>query len=440
MPSVTFEICVILGLILVNGIFAMSEIAVVTAKKARLKKWAEEGSGSAQTALDMARNPNRFLSTVQVGITLVGIIAGAYGGANLTAPLSKLLEQYAFIAPYVEEVAYLIVVCSITYFTLIIGELVPKRIGLYNPERLAQQMARPMYYLSLAAAPVVWVLSHSTNIMVRFLRLRGTSEPSVTTQEIRIMLAEGIKEGTVEEEEHDIIKRLFRFGDQDVGAVMTPRREIVGIDLDATPKENRQTILTLSHARLVAYRGNLDEAAGIIHVRSVLARLLADEPLNLSQAVKPVRFVSEHTSALKVLKYFRQTGEKIVLIVDEYGGVDGLITLDDILEAIVGDIPWEGESLEPDIIEREDGTWLIDGMVTTEEFRDLLNLQKLPGAEEGDFRTVGGWVTSHLDRIPAADEQFDWNHYRFRVINMDGSRVDKILVKPLEEDESEEEE
>ncbi len=435
------DLLLILGLIVLNGFFALSELAIITAKKNRLEEMAAEGVRGANSALHLHENPNQFLSSIQVGITLIGIIAGAYAGANLATPFANFLSSAGLFGDYAFQAAYIIVVAGVTYFTLIIGELVPKRMAMHNPEKFATRVARTMQFFSALAKPAIWLLSKSTKGVLFLFRMdKDSEEPSVTTGEIRNMLAEGIEEGTVEEEEHEIVSRLFHFGDQDVAAVMTPRREIAGIDLEASEEEQKQALLDLTHTRAVVYRENIDEAVGVIHVRSVLDGLLRDKPFNLKQYVRRVQFVSENTSALQVLKYFRRTGEKMALIIDEYGGVDGLVTLDDILEALVGDIPWVGDTLQPDIDRQDDGSWHIEGKVTVEQFRDSLKLPKLSEDEQGNFRTVGGWITDFLDHIPEEGEHFKWAGYRFTVLNMDGSRVEKIEAVELENNPSDEEE
>lgn len=437
-----FDLLLILGLIILNGFFALSEIAVITAKKTRLQEMKEEGNKGAAIALSLQQNPNNFLSSIQVGITLIGIIAGAYAGANFTTPLAEWLKSIGLLEVYAQQVAYIVVVVVVTYFTLVIGELVPKRLAMSRPENFAAGVARPMRLVSTVARPVVWLLSKSTEGVLFLLRVdKESGEPSVTTGEIRGMLAEGIEEGTVEEEEHEIVTRLFQFGDQDVAAVMTPRTEIAGLDLETSREEQKEALLNLTHTRAVAYRNNIDEAIGVIHVRSVLNRLLQDESFDLKENIRPVQFVSENTSALQVLKYFRRTGEKMALIIDEYGGVDGLVTLDDILEALVGDIPWVGDTLEPEMHQKEDGTWLIEGKVTIEKLSQTLKLTDIiQGDEQGNYRTAGGWVTDYLDHIPDENESFDWGGYRFAVLDMDGSRVEKIEAAPLHDDSSNEEE
>lgn len=438
-----FDLLLILALIIINGFFALSEIAVVTAKKSRLKEKAEDGNERAKGALNLANNPNQFLSSIQVGITLISIIAGAYAGSNFTEPLATFIQATGWAGVYAWEIAYILVVAIVTYFTLIIGELVPKRLALTHSERFAILVARPMKLVSDLAKPVVWLLSKSTEGALFLFGAHGESnEPSVTTREIRSMLAEGIEEGTVEEEEHKIVTRLFQFGDQDVAAVMTPRREISGIDLEATEQQQKDALLELSHTRAIVYRKNMDEAVGIIHVRSILNHMLQDQPFNLLANVKDVKFVSENTSALQVLEYFRRTGDKMAIVVDEYGGVDGLVTLDDILEALVGDIPWVGDTLEPDIYQQEDGSWLVEGKVTVERFKDLLNLTELSDkeSEQANYRTVGGWITDYFDQIPDEGESFEWADYRFKVLNMDDSRVENIQITKLDKPASGEEE
>lgn len=428
-----FDILLILALIVLNGFFALSEIAIVTSKKGRLEHWAEEGRKGAQTALDLTSKPNQFLSSIQVGITLIGIIAGAYAGANLAQPVYEWFKDVDFLTGYSWEAAYIIVVAVVTYFTLVIGELVPKRLALHNPEKFAVKVAGTMLIISKVATPLIWFLSRSMKVIFKLTGSgKDSDEPSVTTHEIRGMMAEGIEEGTVEKEEYEIVTRLFQFGDQDVASVMTPRREIAGIDLDATNEEQKQMLLAIDHTLAVAYNENMDNAVGTIHVRSVLVHLLQNATFNLADNVRNVQFVSENTSALQVLKYFRRTGQKMALIVDEYGGVEGLVTLDDILEALVGDIPWVGDTLEPDLLKIDDETWIIEGKVTVEHLKDSLHLSKLSNDEQEDFRTVGGWATHHFNEIPDIGDRFEWESYAFEVLSMDNSRVEKIKATLLD--------
>lgn len=425
------ELIVILALIVLNGIFAMSEIAVVSARKARLRQLVAKGSRNAKVALDLAEDPNRFLSTVQIGITLVGVLVGAFGGVALSADVAPWVAQVRVLAPYSSEIAFGAVVVVITYLSLVVGELVPKRVGLRQPERIAVLIARPMRALSVAAGPLVSLLTGSTDLMLRVFGRPSVSEPSVTEEEISYLLAEGTQAGIFEAAEHDIIERVFRFGDQSIAALMTPRTEVECLRLDEPPERLREIIVGHPHTRFVVCQHNLDDPVGIVHVKDLLAQLIREGRMDVASLIRKPPFVPESTSALRVLAQFKQTGEHLAVVIDEYGGVAGLVTLDDMLEALVGDIPWTGERAQPDAVRREDGSWLVEGMMPVDEFKDLFGLHVLPGEKTHTFHTLGGFVVTFLGHIPAPAEGFVSNGFRFEVMDMDGHRVDKVLVVPV---------
>ena len=430
MPGVTTEILIILGLILFNGLLAMAEIALVSSRKPRLQQRADDGNTGAKVALELSQDPSRFLSTVQIGITLVGILAGAYGGATLSQHLADALLAYDAIRPYADELAFAAVVLSITYVSLVVGELVPKRMALLHPEGLAAVLARPMKVLSLLTLPLVHFLSFSTDLVLRLLRVKPSAEPAVTEEEITLLIAEGAQAGVFEAEEREIVERVFRFGDQIVGDVMTPRHDVVFVDLDDPEEENRRRLTEEPHGYLVVCRDGLDNALGVVKLKDLLEQALAGSPLNFEAVLRQPLFVPESLPALAMLERFRRTGEQLALVVDEYGGMAGLVTLDDILEAIVGGLPLLGIPSEPDMVRREDGSWLIDGMVSIDAFKDRFGVRALPEEESGTFRTLGGFVVTSLGRIPTAGDHFTWNVFRFEVVDMDGKRVDKVLVTP----------
>ena len=428
MSSTTANVLLILALIVLNGVFSMSELAVVSSRKARLRKRAEEGSRGARAALALAENPNRFLATVQVGITLVGIFAGAYGGAQLAAPLADALRRVAVLASVADGLAIAAVVATITYLSLVVGELVPKQIALNNPERIAAAVARPMQVVSVVATPLVWLLSKSTDGLFRLLRLRANDGASATEEEIGFLLHEGTEAGVIHSEEQRIVERVFRFGDQDVGGVMTPRREVFFLDLDAPAEATREKLLTAPHVRLVACRGGLDHVVGVVDVRTLLGRALAGDPLDPAAAVTPVRFVPEHSPAIRALELFRETGDKVAVVIDEYGGVAGLVALDDVLEALVGTLPGAGDLPSGGVVRREDGSFLVDGRVTIEDAEAAIGARLPPVDDRGDYRTVAGWVVARLGRIPETGECVDAGTVRVEVVDMDGPRVDALLV------------
>ena len=437
MPSVWFEALVILLLIILNGLFSMSEIAVVSARKSRLEQWANEGDGKARAALELANAPNQFLATVQIGITLIGILAGAFGGATIASTIAVGLDEIPGIAPYSRPVSLAVVVLIITYLSLIVGELVPKRLALNSPERIASTMATPMRALARLASPVVYVLGLSTDAVLRVLGIRPVVEPPVTEEEIRSLIAQGTQAGMFEEAEQEMVERVFRLGDRRVSAVMTPRTEIVWVDSDASPEEIQQTIAESTHSRVLVAQGSLDDVLGVVHAKELLLPLLRGEPLDLTAVLRQPLYVPESMRALEVMELFKQSATHNALVIDEYGGVQGLVTPSDILEAIVGDLPEPGEQVEPLAVQREDGSWLLDGMLSIDDFKELFHLGRLPDEDQGVYQTLAGFVIMQLGRIPAVSDHFEWGGLRLEVVDMDGNRVDKILAVPSRETTSE---
>lgn len=430
MPSVLFEALVILLLIILNGIFAMSEIAVVSARKTRLEQWANEGDGKARAALELANAPNQFLATIQIGITLIGILAGAFGGATIARAIAVGLDEIPIVAPYSRPVSLAIVVLIITFLSLIVGELVPKRLALNSPERIASTMATPMRALARLASPVVYVLDLSTDAILRVLGMRPVVEPPVTEEEIRALIAQGTQAGMFEEAEQEMVERVFRLGDRRVSAVMTPRTEIVWVDSEAPLEEIQQTIAQSTHSRILVAQGSLDDVLGVVHAKELLLPLLRGEPLDLTAVLRQPLYVPESMRALEVLELFKQSATHIALVIDEYGGVQGLVTPSDILEAIVGDLPEPGEQVDPLAVQREDGSWLLDGMLSIDDFKELFHLGRLPDEDQGVYQTLAGFVIMQLGRIPAVSDHFEWGGLRIEVVDMDGNRVDKVLAHP----------
>jgi putative hemolysin len=425
------EIIVVLLLILVNGVFSMSETAFVSARKARLQQRADTGDANAQAALDLMNTPNRFLSTIQIGITLIGILAGAFGGATIAVALSTYLGQIPLLAPYRESLSLGIVVVVITYLSLVIGELVPKRVALNAPERIATAVAHPMRLLSLLASPLIAFLSISTEAFLRLLRVHPSSEPPVTEEEITHLIEQGRLAGVFEETEQDLVERVFRLGDQRVSVLMTPRIDITWINIDEPVEQIHQTIIQSARSRFPVCQGTIDNVLGIVHVKELYAQLATGQPLDLRAIIQPALFVPESTRAFSVLERFKQTGMAMALIVQEYGEIEGLVTLTDLLEALVGDLPSAGEPTEHEAMQREDGSWLLDGALSLEELKDLLDLESLPDEDSRSYETLGGLVMHQLGRIPVVTDHFEWTGWRFEVIDMDGRRVDKVLAMPL---------
>ncbi|ACC83801.1 hemolysin family protein [Nostoc punctiforme] len=430
MSPITFEILIILVLIIANGVFSMSEMAIVSARKVRLQQLANQGDAKARAALKLAESPNHFLSTVQVGISLIGILTGAFGGATIANRLAVYVKLVPLLAPYSEPISFGIVVLIITYLSLIVGELVPKRLALNNPERIASIVAIPMQALAAIASPVVYLLSTSTDLILRMLGITASTEPQVTEEEIKILIEQGTEAGTFEEAEQDMVERVFRLGDRPVSYLMTPRPDIVWLDLEDTAEENRQKMVDSAYSRYPVCQAGLDNVLGVIPVTDLLARSFRGEPLDLTVGLRQPVFVPESTRGLKVLELFKQTITHMALVVDEYGVIQGLVTLNDIMSEIVGDVPSTDGQDQPQAVQREDGSWLLDGMLPVEEFLELFGMEEWESEERGSYQTLGGFVITHLGRIPAAADHFEWQSMRIEVMDMDGNRVDKVLVVP----------
>ncbi len=424
------EILIILLLLLANGVLALSEMAVVSARKARLQQRAEEGDVGARAALELASEPSHFLSTVQIGITLVGILAGAYGGATIADALADRLAVISWLEPYSRALGIGVVVVSISYLSLILGELVPKRLALTHPEQIAAVVARPMRLLSGLASPVVRLLSFSTELVLRLLRIRPPEGPPVTEEEINILMEEGTQAGVFEKTEQAIVERVFRTADRQVGELMTPRPRIVWVNLDDPPDESYRTMASSGHSYFPVYQGNPDNIVGLASVKQLWELMVAGQPVDLKASLLKPLVVPDTMAAFKVLELFKQTGKHLALVVDEYGITAGLVTLIDVVEAIVGSLPSIEQPVETRVVQREDGSWLADGMISTDEFLDLLHLDKLPDDERSDYQTLGGFMLKQLGHIPAAGEHFAWRGFRFEVMDMDGHRVDKVLIVP----------
>jgi putative hemolysin len=433
MFSATTEILVIFLLVLLNAVFALSEIAIVSARKIRLEQLAREDK-RAEVALRLANDPNQMLSTVQIGITLVGIFAGAYGGANLSANVAEVLKDIPLLAPYSQALGLGFVVLCITYLSLVIGELVPKRLGLSNPEKIAVLVAQPLDWLSRLVSPIVNLLSYSTNLILRLLGITiNPNDSPITEEELKIMLKQGTEAGNFEEAEQDMVERVLELGDRRVSQIMTTRPDIIWLDLEDPVELNRSKVVESHHTRFPVCQGSLDEVLGVIEVTDLLSDCLTGQGFDLTKDLQQPLFVPESTRGLKVLELVQQSGHHIALVVDEYGVIQGLVTRKDILEAIVGALPRLEDIEDPQVVRREDGSWLLDGTLAIEDFKDLFEIPELPGEKQGNYHTLGGFVITHLGRIPTAADHFEWQKFRFEVMDMDGNRVDKVLVAPLGE-------
>ncbi len=431
MDSIIIQTFIILALIVANGFLAMAEIAVVSARKARLQQRAEEGDPGARIALELANSPGRFLSTIQIGITLVGILAGAFGGAIIAEQLAPQLNRMAWIAPHGSAVSLFIVVVAITYLSLIIGELVPKQIALNHAERISAAVAPFMRTLSWLGSPIVHLLSLSTQMVLRAFGIKPSAESSVTAEEIKLMIEQGTQEGVFEPSEQEMVERVFRLGDRTAAALMTPRPDVVWLDPSEPPEEIQKKITADSHTHYPVAEGQIDRIIGLVNSKDLLSQNLSCRPIDLRSVLRPALFIPESMSALDVLERLKKKRTHVAFVIDEHGGFQGLLTTSDILEAIVGDIPMPDETEEADIIRREDGSWLVDGKVQAEELKELLQVNELPFEDEHLYQTLGGLVMAFLGRIPKSGDHFDWIGFRFEVMDMDGHRVDKVLIKSL---------
>ena len=430
MSGVALQVAIIILLILLNGFFAISETALVSSRKARLRQRAEEGTKGARAALELADSPNRFLSTVQIGISLIGVLAGAFGGATLAGPLADALRAVPALAPYAGPVAFGTVVVAITYLSLILGELVPKRLALNGAEGVASRVAGPMRLISVITSPAVWFLSASTEAVLRLLGASSTPELPVSEQEVEILMEEGARAGVFEEEERDLVRRALRLDDRPVRELMTPRPKVAWLDADLPPEEVLRQAREAGHSYFPVARGDLDDLLGIAPIKEAWARQASGEPADLLGSLRPAPLVPEGAPAADALEAFKRFGLPVTLVIDERGHIEGLLTLRDVLEALVGEVPEEDQPVEEAIVRREDGSWLVDGLLAADELKERLGLRELPREEEAEYQTVGGMVMDALGRVPEAGDRFEWEGHSFEVLDMDGRRVDKVLASP----------
>lgn len=425
------DIAIIFGLVLLNGVFAMSEIAIVSSRQVRLQQAIDKGSEGARVALQLMHEPTRFLSTIQVGITLIGIFAGAYGEASLARRFENWLLQVDSLAPYAESLSTVLMVVCVTYLSLIFGELVPKRLALLNPEAIATIMARPMNMLSRIARPLVVLLSLSTEGILKLLHARKRDEPPIIEEEIHSLVRQGTAAGVLEESEQVMIKNVLRLDDQRVGNIMTLRRDVFYVDIEDSIEENRRKIAGSHYSRIPVCKGGLDNVIGILYAKDMLNRVLADQPLDLTALVKRPLFIPRYATALQLLEQFKKSKIHLAMVVDEHGQTSGLVSTNDVLEAIVGDLPAEDEEYEPDFVEREDGSWLVAGQVDIGAFKEHFDIKRLPEEEQGNYHTLGGLILTVLGQVPRVADTIELGNVRLEVIDMDGNRVDKVLVTSL---------
>jgi putative hemolysin len=430
MAMLVLEISIVLLLILFNGFFSMAELALVSARKARLQGLAEAGSSGARAAIALKADPSRLLSTVQIGITVIAVLSGTFGQATLGDRLeAELALSSGFVARHAHALSMALVVAAISYVTLILGELVPKRVALLHPERIGAALARIMRPLGRAAAPIAALLGASTNLVLRLLPLRRERAVPVTDEEIGFMLREGAASGHIPEAETAIVEMALRLGDRRAGAVMTPRTRIEWLDLDDPEAETRRKIQASRYSRFPVVKGGTQQVVGIVAAKDLLAAALAGHAFDLRAATRPPSYLPNTVSVLRVLEMFKTSGAPMQLVVDEYGDLEGLVTPSDILEALVGDIPGGGD-MDQRVVRREDGTWLVDGMLGLDELKQELGITHLPGEDAG-FHTLGGYMMARLNRVPMVADQVSADGHRLEVVEMDGRRVDRVLVSPV---------
>lgn len=420
--SISSEIITIIILIVINGVLAMSEAALVASRKARLQQQASEGNKASALAVKLIEDPNIFLSAVQIGITLIGVLSGAVGGATIAEKLAVFFEKIPYIGHYSESVSLGLVVLVITVLTIWLGELVPKRLGINSPERIAQIVAGPMLFISRVFSPLIKLMSNATNFVLRIFGVNPSVEPPITEEELQLLIDQGTQAGVFEEAEQDMVEGIFSLGDTRVYSVMTPRTEIVWLDVSDSTEEILEKMSGSPYSRFPVRQDSLETIVGIVKSRDLLVSILSQKQINLKELAKPAHFIPETMLASRALEVLKKNNAEMLLVVDEFGGVQGLLTINDILEEIVGVM--EGD--EPQATQRQDGSWLLDGMLEVDEFKEIFNLNELP--HETEYETLSGFIMTSLGRLPQTADHFEWNNLRFEVVDMDGRRVDKVLV------------
>lgn len=418
-------------MLLCNGMLAMTEIAFVSVRKARLQQWAEAGDKDAQLALDIANAPNEMLSVIQIGITLVGIMAGAFAGSTISDDFSAFLQGFPVFVTYADPIALSSVVAITTYFSLIVGELVPKRLALSSPELIAKRMARPMMFLSSLGKPIVKLLTVSSAATLALLRVREGIDEGITEHEIKVLVSQATEAGVFDRSEQELFSSIFRFGDRKAASLMTPRTHIEWIDINDPKETIIDQLCPVSNRPVVIADGQIDEYIGVADAKDILAAALKDPLFDLRKIATDPMSVPENTTALQLLLHLRSTGAQLAVVRDEYGGLQGFVTKEDLFEAIVGELPLHGEVPRWEIVTREDGSWLMDGQVPIDTLKDLLELKSMPGAQSDEYQTVAGFILYQFKRIPAAGDTFVWQGLQFEIVDMDKHRIDKVLISKL---------
>jgi putative hemolysin len=428
----TADILLLLGLIVLNGVFAMSEIALVTARRARLARLAEDGDGASEVALKLHDEPTRFLSTVQIGITSIGILNGIVGESVLAEPLAAWMQLHGMEGTLAVPLATVIVVVGITYVSIVIGELVPKRIGQSNPEGIARTVARPMQWLSLVTRPFIRLLSFSTDTILRLLGQHQTTGQTVTEEEIHAMLQEGSDAGVIEQHEREMVRNVFRLDERHIGSLMIPRSDIVYLDINLPIEENLQWAAQAEHSRFPVCRGGLHDILGLISTKQLFTQSIKGTTPDLCANLQPAVFVPETLNGMDLLDHFRASGSQVVLVVDEYGEVQGLVTLQDILEVLTGEFQPSNQE-DAWAVQRENGSWLLDGLIPIPELKDRLTLKTVPDEDKGRYHTLSGLMMWLLGRLPHTGDKTEWEGWELEVVDLDGKRVDKVLASRLPE-------
>lgn len=432
------ELALLVALIVLNGLFAMSEIALIAARKSRLQKLAEDGDHSAAVAIRLGEEPTQFLSTIQIGITAIGILNGIVGEAALAGPLAGLLHSWGIDAKTSAVGATTIVVVIITYFSIVVGELVPKRIAQFNAEGIARLMARPIALLAQLSRPFVALLTVSTDGLLRLLGKKELSSANLTEEDIHAILVEGSQTGVIEKHEHDMVRNVFRLDDRQIASLMTPRSEIVWLDIEAPLEEGLDKLVASDHSRFPVCRGGLHEVLGVISAKRLLKqRLKGEPPEQITEHLQPAVYVPESLTGMKLLEQFRESGMQMVFVVDEYGEILGLVTLQDLLEALAGEFrPRDPEDVWA--VQRADGSWLLDGLIPVPELKDRLDLKTVPEEDKGRYHTLSGMIMWLVGRVPHTGDVTEWEGWRLEVVDLDGNRIDKVLAGRLLEPEAEE--
>ncbi len=430
------NILIIFILFIFNAIFAMYEIAMVSSKKTRLVARAEDGQKGASVAMELLQDPDQqYLSAIQIMITMIDTLAGGIGGSQLSRPLAEVFKRVNWLAPFAEIAALIIVVIIITYFSIVLGELIPKRIAVSKPEDVVTKLSPMIRGLTNAVRPLTKLLSGSTNLGIKIFNIDVTREPAITEEELKGYIQEGRQTGVFDEAEQTMVDGVFRFTDRRVDAIMTPHTELDWINLDDDHDTIVKELMESNYSRMPIAHGDLDRSMGIINTKDLLGVDIHNPQFNLEDYLREPLFFPGNMEAVKAFEQFRQTGIHHALVLDEFGGVEGFVTLYDVLESIVGDIPLDEYDKDQDVVQRSDGTWLVDGLIPIDELKEIMDVDELPEEDKAGFQTLSGFVMNQLGRIPKTGSLFEWSHWRFEVVDMDGHRVDRVLVTDLSNEE-----